>query len=361
MTHTSFKDLKKYCYFSSLSDGALELLSKKLQVVEYPSGTEIIKEGTPADAFFFISRGEVEVVKTTKWGQKAKIDVAGRGEAFGEMALLTCSPRTCSIFAKSDVILLKLSKNEFEEVVNMDYAFSQILEHRVQSYAQFHRIKTLQPFALLQPEKMAMIKDKLKEEKYVSGENILTQGEKGDVYYIIKSGKVAVLKKMMTDEVEHVATMEEGHGFGEEALITDSPRNATVQAVEETVVWTLSKADFDSIMKSTFLKEINPEEVLSRTDDKINYLDVRMKMEFDEEHIPGAVHRPLNELREKYSELDMFKEYHVYCLVGARSAAAAFLMNSQGFQARSIKGGILNWPGPVEKANDGIHTPFKPT
>ena len=75
MRKTSFKDLRKYCYFSSLSDGALEVLSKKLQVVEYPSGTEIIKEGTPADAFFFISKGEVEVVKTTRWGQKARIDV----------------------------------------------------------------------------------------------------------------------------------------------------------------------------------------------------------------------------------------------------------------------------------------------
>ncbi len=169
------------------------------------------------------------------------------------------------------------------------------------------------------------------------------------------------MKKMMTDEAELVATMEAGHGFGEEALISDSPRNATVRAVDDTAVWTLSKADFDSIMKASFLKEVNPEEVLSRTDDKINYLDVRMKMEFDEEHIPGAVNLPLGELREKYSELDKSKEYHVYCLVGARSAAAAFLMNSQGFQATSIRGGMIDWPGPVKEGNDGVHTPFKPT
>ncbi len=114
-------------------------------------------------------------------------------------------------------------------------------------------------------------------------------------------------------------------------------------------------------MKASFLREVNPEEVLSRTDDKINYLDVRMKMEFDEEHIPGAVNLPLGELREKYSELDKSKEYHVYCLVGARSAAAAFLMNSQGFQATSIRGGMISWPGPVKEGNDGVHTPFKPT
>jgi CRP-like cAMP-binding protein len=353
MAERSYRDLKKYCYFSSLSDGALELLSKKLHVAEFPAGTEIIRENEPADAFYLVRKGEVDVLKKNKWGQEAHISVIGHGEGFGEMALLTCSPRCCSVTAKTDVVLLKLEKDDFEEIVRIDFSFSRMLEHRTQNYSQFNQLKILQPFALLQPEKMAMITDKLEEKKYASGEKIITQGEKGNLYYIIKSGKAAVLKKMLKDKPEHVATLEEGHGFGEEALITDSPRNATVQAIDDIVALTLSRADFDSIMKSSFLKEVNPEEVLSETDDKVN--------EFDEEHIPGAINLPLDELRKRYSELDKSKDYYLYCLVGSRSASAAFLMNSQGFKAKSIKGGIINWPGPVYEGTDGVHTPFKPT
>ena len=361
MAQLSFKDLRQFCYFSCLSDGALEAVSKKLEIVKLPAKTLIIEEGAPADAFYLVCKGEVEVTKKNQWGQTATLSVAGHGESFGEMALLTCSPRFCSVTANTDVTLLKLSKSDFEEIVSEDSEFAGLTIDRHKRYYRYNDIKTAQPFALLPPEKMSALLDKLKVITYAPGEKIITQGEQGDVYYIIKSGKVAVLKKMLTDEAEHVATLEEGQGFGEEALITDSPQNATVQCIDETAVWTLSKADFDSIVKSSFLEEVYPEDVPSIAEGHISYLDVRMSMEYEEEYIPGAVNIPLDELRRRYAELDRSKEYYVYCLMGARSATAVFLMNSQGVRARSIKGGFSAWPGPVEQGNDGIHTPHKPT
>jgi len=361
MAQLSYKDLRKYCYFSRLSDGALEAVSKKLELVTLPANTVIIEEGAAADAFYMISRGEVEVTKRNKWGQTASISVAGRGESFGEMALLTCSPRFCSVIARTDVTLLKLPKADFNEIVRRDAVFAGLMTEKQQRYYRYDNIKTSQPFALLPPEKMSALIDKFTDRTYAPGENIITQGEKGDLYYIIKSGKAAVLKKMMTDEAEHVATLEEGEGFGEEALITGSPRSATVRAIDETAVWALSKADFDLIVKSSFLEEVSPEDVRYEADPGVAFLDVRMQMEFDEERIPGSVNIPLDELRRRYGELDRSKAYYVYCLMGSRSATAAFLMNTQGIKARSIRGGILGWPGPVEKGSDGIHTPFKPT
>lgn len=356
---SDYKDLKKYCYFSYLSDAALQAISNSLNTVEFPAGTEIIKEDTPASAFYLVKEGEVEVFKKTKWGQKAKISVVGNNEGFGEMALLTCSHRCCSVISKTDVKLLSLLKADFEEIVRLDSAFTLLAEKHIQSYSLYNQMKTLQPFALLEPEKMAAVMEKLGERKYSPGENIIVQGEKGDVYYIIKSGSVAVYKKMLGEEPEKVATLHEGQGFGEEALITGTPRSATVQAAEDTIVWTLSHDEFERVMKSSFLDEISPEEILKK--ENTAYLDVRMKMEVDEERIPDAVHIPLDELRRRYSELDHSKEYFVYCLLGARSSIAAFLLNSQGFNAKSIKGGMLNWKGPVEGEAAGVHTAFKPT
>ena len=356
---SDYKDLKKYCYFSYLSVGALEAISKKLGTVELPAGSEIIKEDVPADAFYLVKEGEVEIFKKTKWGQKAKISVVGNGEGFGVMALLTCSPRCCSVTAKTDVKLLALLKADFEEIVRLDSAFSVLAEKRAKSYEQYNQMKTLQPFALLEPEKIAGILEKLKERSYSKGENIILQGDQGDVYYIIKSGSVAVLKKMLGDEPEHVATLHEGLGFGEEALITGAPRSATIQAAEDTTVWTLSHEDFEQVMKSSFLEEISAEEVLKKENPA--YLDVRMQMEVNEERIPNAIHIPLDELRQRYSELDPSIEYHTYCLLGARSAIAAFLLNCHGLKAKSIKGGLLNWSGPVEGESAGVHAAFTPT
>ena len=256
--------------------------------------------------------------------------------------------------------LLKLQKKFFNDIVNLDSTFSRIVDHKVKDYAQFNQLKTLQPFALLSPEKISAFTNALVEKRYPAGTDVITQGEKGDVYYVVKSGRVAVLKKMFEDEPEHVATLHEGEGFGEEALITSSPRNATVKTLDETIVWTLAKPEFDKIMKASYLDEIFAEEVLEKKE-RVNYLDVRMKMEFDEERVPGSINIPLDEIRTRYTELNPEEEYYVYCLMGTRSASATFLLNSRGVSAKNIIGGINSWPGPVEDGSDGVHTPFKPT
>ena len=47
---------KKYCYFSSLSESAINALSKKLQSFELPASTEIIKDNKPAVAFYLVKK-----------------------------------------------------------------------------------------------------------------------------------------------------------------------------------------------------------------------------------------------------------------------------------------------------------------
>ncbi|MHC4184102.1 MAG: cyclic nucleotide-binding domain-containing protein [Planctomycetota bacterium] len=357
----SYKDLRKYCYFHRLSDEALKKLLKKMFVKEIPAGDVIIKEGQTSDAFYFISDGEIEVSKKTASGETTVLSVLGKGEGIGVMALLTSSNRNATVTAKIDTVCYILLKDDFNEIVRKDAVFSSLMREKVFGHDDFSKIKTLQPFELLEPEKIVALSDKLSELKYMPGKDIVVQGERGNRYFIIKSGSVEVLKKMFSDDAEKVATCVAGQGFGEEALITDSPRNATVRAVDETVVWALAKPDFDLIMKSSFLEEVPPEDVRKEMETKHQFLDVRMDMEFEDEHIPGAINIPLDELRQRYSELHRDREYYVYCLVGARSASATFLLRSQGFKAKSIKGGLNSWPGPLTEGTDGVHAPFKPT
>jgi MinD-like ATPase involved in chromosome partitioning or flagellar assembly len=85
----------------------------------------------------------------------------------------------------------------------------------------------------------------LEEVSVEEGEIIVKQGEKGDALYIIKKGKVVVLK----DGVE-VAKLEEGAFFGEMALIEQKPRTADVKALEPTELFKLSQEGFNFIIKS---------------------------------------------------------------------------------------------------------------
>jgi CRP-like cAMP-binding protein len=352
-------DLRKYKYFSGLSDDSLEILSKKIRTVEFAAGTEIIREGTKGDSFYFVKDGTLEVTKKTKSGVTSKLSVIGSGQAFGEMALLTCSVRSSSVSAITDAVLYELAKSDFEEVILREAEFRGMLYHTVKDYEQCNRLRNLQPFELLPPEKMCMVMEKLVEKTYPAGQDIIVQGERGDCYYIVKSGRVAVLKRKKGQEgYKEVAVLGEGDGFGEEALIRDDPRNATCRAVEDTTVLVLEKKDFDRIMKTSFVENIFPEEVSPETylDDYV-IIDARIPAEYEEEHIQGALNVPIEILRERCSRFDRSKKYITYCLNDSRGMVGAFLLKSRGFEAKCLRGGVSGWEGPLESRADGVYLP----
>jgi NADPH-dependent 2,4-dienoyl-CoA reductase/sulfur reductase-like enzyme/rhodanese-related sulfurtransferase len=69
-------------------------------------------------------------------------------------------------------------------------------------------------------------------------------------------------------------------------------------------------------------------------------LDVRMKMELDEiGELPGAVHIPLPELRQRMGELDKSKTYVPFCAIGLRGYIACRILTQNGFNAKNLSGG----------------------
>jgi CRP-like cAMP-binding protein len=341
-------DLKKYNFFSKLSDSSLEFLSHKFNSVSFLKGTEVLKEGDPAEEFYFVKQGRLEVSRNTKYGP-TKLSVISSGQGFGEVPLLTNSLRSASVRALTEVILYRLAKADFENVMDKEPAFKNVLLKRAADLTRYDRIKTLQPFALLEPDRMYALLARMAEKTYTLGEDIIVQGEKGDYYYIVKNGRVAVLKKNDgVQDARQVALLCEGDGFGEEALIRDDPRNATCRAIEETTVYALDKIDFDQILKSAFLDNVFAEDISVKTyREKYVIIDARVVPEYEQEHIEGALSIPVEVLRHKYTTLDPQKTYITYCTNDARGMVAAFLLKNHGLNAKCLRGGISSWEGPI--------------
>jgi CRP-like cAMP-binding protein len=87
---------------------------------------------------------------------------------------------------------------------------------------------------------------------YKTGEIIFRQGEPGKELFFVSRGKVHVIRTNGNSEKE-IAELDAGDVFGEIALISDQPRTATVQALEETEVLILQKKDFDNLLSSSLL------------------------------------------------------------------------------------------------------------
>lgn len=351
------QDLSRYAYFSGLSEAALKELAANLEEVSLSADTPIIRESTPADYFYFLKDGEVEITKRTRFGQNAKLTTLHGGTAFGEMALLSCSHRTCSVTTKTDAQLYRLSKQAFEDTVMAETTFRDKLLRRTACYNAFNRMKTCQSLALIEPEKLFVLAEKMQEMSCNPGDDIIIEGDRGDTYFIIKSGKVEVLKKQDETHQQLISTLKEGECFGEEALIRDQRRNATVRALTATTLLTLSKRDFDMTLKTSFLDYAFPEDIpLDNLTDFV-FIDARIRPEYEEEHIEGAINIPLEELRQKYFELDPSQQYLTYCTNDSRGMVAAFLLSTQGFNAKNLRGGLSGWEGPLAVGSDGIYYP----
>jgi len=83
--------------------------------------------------------------------------------------------------------------------------------------------------------------------------------------------------------------------------------------------------------------------------DKLRILDVRELKEYEERHIPDAIHIPLGEVEDRYHELNKEDELHVICHSGRRSGLAAQALSKKGFKKLvNVVPGMSHWTGKTE-------------
>ncbi|MES1986438.1 MAG: cyclic nucleotide-binding domain-containing protein [Pseudomonadota bacterium] len=176
-----------------------------------------------------------------------------------------------------------------------------------------------------------------------AGQVIIRQGGEGDYYYLIQSGCAQVTRVVDTSQPAFVlAELSEGGAFGEEALVSDNKRNATVTMKTDGELLQLNKKDFVELLKAPIINQISMSEALSKVSDGAVWADVRLPSEYKYDHIEGAINLPLNGIRNLASTLDASKEYILYCQTGRRSSAAAFVLAQFGFKARVLEDGTRN-------------------
>ncbi len=116
-------------------------------------------------------------------------------------------------------------------------------------------LKKCSVFETFSPTLLADVANKMQRETHPVGQTIIKQGDEGDKFYIIRRGKVEVIKEAM-EKSDVVATLDTGAFFGELALLKKEPRAATVRATEEVELLTLSKEIFmDVVQKSASFEE----------------------------------------------------------------------------------------------------------
>lgn len=201
-------------------------------------GDDIIIEGDIGDVFYLIEEGNVDVYVNKV--PDTVVHTYQPGDSFGELAIMYNAPRAATCRAKGPVKLWALDRVSFKVIV-----VAAAMQKREKFVGFLKQVPILE--SLTEMELMTMA-DSMAEEKYNAGDVICTQGDAGNYFYIVHEGKATCKQKDGEGEEKTVAELSSGNYFGEIALLTEKPRQATVVADGALKVLALDKATFTRVM-----------------------------------------------------------------------------------------------------------------
>jgi len=175
--------------------------------------------------------------------------------------------------------------------------------------------------------------------KTAAGQTVIREGDQGDYYYVVESGRFSV-ERLVGGAKVLLAELKSGDAFGEEALVSEAKRNATVTSLGEGELLRLDRTHFDELLREPLLRRVAFAEAAEKVRRGALWLDVRYPSEYQYDKLPGAINVPLAEVRNMFAVLDRSREYVAYCQSGRRSAAAAFLFAQRGFKVWLLDGGL---------------------
>jgi small-conductance mechanosensitive channel/CRP-like cAMP-binding protein len=124
------KTLRRVELFAQLTEDELHKLAERLRYAPFAKGNTIAKQGTPAQHWLFIIiNGDAEVFLEAQNGEKRSLSVLSKGDFFGEMSLMTGSPRAATVVARTDVECYRLDKDAFEEILLARPAIAEEIAH----------------------------------------------------------------------------------------------------------------------------------------------------------------------------------------------------------------------------------------
>lgn len=194
-------------------------------------------------------------------------------------------------------------------------------------------------FSQLPPAHIEELLGRFKRIGAKAGEVIIREGAEGDFYYVIESGKARV-ERMIGGVSMLLAELKGGDAFGEEALVSEAKRNATVTMRTDGNLLRLDKKEFVELLREPLLHRVSMEEAQQKVQAGAQWIDVRYPSEYQYDQLQGAINIPLSEIRNAFGLLDKDREYIVYCQSERRSSAAAFLFSQRGYRTYLLNGGL---------------------
>lgn len=347
----STKALQGLVPLSSLTAENLHKLAEKTRIEPLAAGATLFKQGDIDNWSFYLLSGEVTLTASDKLPQS----VTG-GSSTAKHPLAPQLPRPLTATAKGAITFVRIDSQLLDLLLTWDqqvagYEVTELGGNSGEDNEWMIKLLQTQAFLRLPAANIQTLFTKLTEVPMQAGQAIVKQGDPGDFFYIVKRGACQVTRKASdTAAPIALAQLASGDSFGEEALLSEVPRNATVTASTDGTLMRLAKSDFVALLKEPLVNWVTQAQAIALAKAGAGIIDVRLEKEFQHGNIKGSINLPLYLLRVKMETLDLKRKYVVYCDTGRRSAAAAYLLGQHGLDVYALKNGLVARPAAAPAA-----------
>ena len=337
--------LRSFSPLDGLKSENLHALARKTVLRELSIGRMLFKEGDTDKRTFYLVSGVLELLHENR-----SVLVIRGGSPEARNPLAPGIPRRYSARVVSDRIdFVAIDSDMLDMMLTWDQTGSYevnelrgVNEEGPSSDDWMTNLLQTKAFHKIPPANIQAIFMRMQRVDYKPGEIIIKQGDEGDYFYVIVKGRCAVTRETpLNKEGIKLAELGIGDTFGEEALISDAKRNASVAMVTEGALMRLAKQDFRTLLNEPMLEWVDMDEARTLVSQGGKWLDVRLPSEFENYRLDGALNLPLYFIRLKLKTLERDVHYIVCCDTGRRSSAGAYILSERGFRASVLRGGLM--------------------
>ena len=226
-------------------------LARKSVVSTARAGDSLFKLGDSADRALFLMSGALQL----KDGDGKVVSTIRAGEPSAMHRIAHQSPRRVTAQCATDVRYLAIDAGLLDVMLTWDQTGSFEVGELVAGETEtggdedwMTRLLQMRTFQLVPPSNLQAMFMRMQEVQVEPGQVIVRQNDAGDYFYVVMSGRFIVTREQPNQKPVRLAELETGACFGEEALISETRRNATVTALVRGKLMRLSKDDFRTLL-----------------------------------------------------------------------------------------------------------------
>ena len=326
MTVTT-EQLRRYHPFQLLAPNHLEEACHSARIEEVLQGKMVFKRGAHRDACWWLITGALDLVDA----EFSTLHLASE-DSSNNRCLEEGEHYLHTAIATEDCTLLRMDQDTLDLIMTVDQVAD---DHEDESDDDWMtRLLSSRLFEFVPPANIQALFQNFKQVNFNKGDTVIRQGEAGDYFYVVKQGE-ATIDRTDNDETEHLKRVGPGDSFGEDALISDTRRNATITMLTSGILMRLGKEEFNHLLVKPVSEYVTLQEirdVIAGGEQKVRLIDVRHPSEIEVDIIQGTRNIPLQLLRSHVEELDHDTVY-VVATPGRRAELGSLLLTQAGFDS----------------------------